>query len=95
MMTAMSTPRSIYAMSGGNPATLEYLIARRRRTAISTTRVTDVLAQVPERQGPARRKDTAVDTAKEYRDKKIGPYLALVGGNVMVARSPHRSAQAL
>jgi chemotaxis protein MotC len=29
-----------------------------------------------------------VETANEYRDKKIGPYLSLVGGNVMVARSP-------
>ncbi|APO66424.1 chemotaxis protein MotC [Rhizobium gallicum] len=76
----------VYAMSGGNPATLEYLIAR-DVNGYFDTRVTDVLRKYLSGKGLLVAK-TLVETANEYRDKKIGPYLALVGGNVMVARSP-------
>ena len=76
----------IYAMSGGNPATLEYLVGR-DVNGYFDNRVTDILRKYLSGKGLLVAK-SLVETASEYRDKKIGPYLALVGGNVMVARSP-------
>lgn len=76
----------VYAMSGGNPATLEYLVSR-DVNGYFDNRVTDVLRKYLSGKGLLVAK-TLVETANEYRDKKIGPYLSLVGGNVMVARSP-------
>ncbi len=76
----------VYAMSGGNPATLEYLVSR-DVNGYFDNRVTDVLRKYLSGKGLLLAK-TLVETANEYRDKKIGPYLSLVGGNVMVARSP-------
>jgi chemotaxis protein MotC len=76
----------IYAMSGGNPQTLEYLVSR-DVNGYFDNRVTDVLRKYLSGKGLLVAK-SLVETANEYRDKKIGPYLSLVGGNVMVARSP-------
>jgi chemotaxis protein MotC len=76
----------IYAMSGGNPQTLEYLVSR-DANGYFDNRVTDVLRKYLSGKGLLVAK-SLVETANEYRDKKIGPYLSLVGGNVMVARSP-------
>jgi chemotaxis protein MotC len=76
----------IYAMSGGNPQTLEYLVSR-DVNGYFDNRVTDVLRKYLSGKGLLVAK-TLVDTANEYKDKKIGPYLALVGGNVTIAKSP-------
>lgn len=76
----------IYAMSGGNPQTLEYLVAR-DVNGYFDNRVTDILRKYLSGKGLLVAK-TLVETAQEYKDKKIGPYLALVGGNVTIARSP-------
>jgi chemotaxis protein MotC len=76
----------IYAMSGGNPQTLEYLVAR-DINGYFDNRVTDILRKYLSGKGLLVSK-TLVDTAQEYKDKKIGPYLALVGGNVTIAKSP-------
>jgi chemotaxis protein MotC len=37
--------------------------------------------------------NTIAEAAKEYRDKKIGPYLSLVAGNVMSAKNPKAALQ--
>ncbi len=76
----------IYAMSGGNPQTLEFLVAR-DVNGYFDNRVTDVLRKYLSGKGLLVAK-TLVETATEYKDKKIGPYLALVGGNVTIAKSP-------
>lgn len=76
----------IYTMSGGNPQTLEYLIAH-DVNGYFDNRVTDVLRKYLSGKGLLVAK-TLEDTAREYRDKKIGPYLALIGGNVLIATKP-------
>ncbi|KQV68467.1 chemotaxis protein [Rhizobium sp. Root1220] len=76
----------IYAMSGGNPQTLEYLISRDVNGHFDN-RVSDILRKYMAGKGLLVAQ-SLVETANEYRDKKIGPYLALVGGNVTLAKSP-------
>ena len=76
----------IYAMSGGNPATLEYL-ASRDVDGNFDGRVADVLRKYLGGKGTLVAKSMA-QMAQEYRDQKIGPYLALVSGNVAVAKDP-------
>ncbi|MGO8485185.1 hypothetical protein AB9F39_39685, partial [Rhizobium leguminosarum] len=69
-----SMKRCIYTMSGGNPQTLEYLIAHDVKGYFDK-RVTDVLRKYLSGKGLLVAK-TLKETAREYRDKKIGPYLA-------------------
>ncbi len=76
----------IYAMSGGNPTTLEFLMSRDTNGNFDN-RVADVLRKYLNGKGLLVAKSLA-DTAMEYRDKKIGPYLSLVAGNVMGAKDP-------
>jgi chemotaxis protein MotC len=76
----------IYAMSGGNPATLEYL-ASRDVAGNFDGRVADALRKYLAGKGTLVAKSLA-QMAEEYRDEKIGPYLALVSGNVAVSRDP-------
>ncbi|MBY5584615.1 chemotaxis protein MotC [Rhizobium leguminosarum] len=76
----------IYTMSGGNPQTLEYLIAH-DVNGYFDNRVTDVLRKYLSGKGLLVAK-TLQETAREYGDKKIGPYLALIGGNVLIATKP-------
>ncbi len=76
----------IYAMSGGNPATLEYLVARDIDGNFDN-RVTDALRKYLSGKGTLIAK-TLGDMVTEYRDTKIAPYLALVAGNVMIPRDP-------
>ena len=79
----------IYAMSGGNPQTLEYLVAR-DVNGYFDNRVTDILRKYLSGKGLLVAK-TLVEMSQEYKDKKIGPYLALVGGNVTLAKSPEEA----
>lgn len=76
----------IYAMSGGNPATLEFLVARDVDGNFDN-RVTDALRKYLSGKGTLIAKSLA-DMVPEYRDQKIGPYLALVAGNVTITRDP-------
>ena len=76
----------IYAMSGGNPQTLEYLVARDVDGNFDS-RVSDVLRKYLNGQGTLVAKSLG-DMVKEYRSSRIAPYLALVAGNVTVPRDP-------
>ncbi|MBP1842154.1 chemotaxis protein MotC [Rhizobium petrolearium] len=76
----------IYAMSGGNPATLEFL-ASRDIAGNFDSRIADALRKYLSGKGTLVAKSLG-EMAKEYRDEKIGPYLSLVSGNVMVATDP-------
>lgn len=75
-----------YVMSGGNPQTLEFLVAH-DTNGYFDNRVTDVLRKYLSGKGLLAA-NTLVETAKEYHDKKIGPYLSLIGGNVLIASKP-------
>jgi len=76
----------IYAMSGGNPATLELLVARDVEGHFDN-RVSDVLRKYLSGKGTLIAK-TLGEIAVEYRNDKIGPYLALVAGNVTLTKDP-------
>lgn len=76
----------IYAMSGGNPATLEYLVARDVNGNFDS-RVGDVLRKYLSGQGALIAKNLGT-MVMEYRDTKIAPYLALVAGNVTITEDP-------
>jgi chemotaxis protein MotC len=76
----------IYAMSGGNPETLEYLVGRDIAGNFDT-RVADALRKYLAGKGTLIATSLG-DMAKEYRDQRIGPYLALVSGNVSVPKDP-------
>lgn len=76
----------IYAMSGGNPATLEYLVGRDVAGNFDS-RVADALRKYLAGKGTLVAKSLG-DMAVEYRDQKIGAYIALVSGNVMVPTDP-------
>lgn len=76
----------IYAMSGGNPQTLEYLVSR-DVNGYFDNRVTDILRKYLSGKGLLVAK-SLIDAADEYKDKRIGPYLALVSANVTLASGP-------
>ncbi|WP_165221200.1 chemotaxis protein MotC [Affinirhizobium pseudoryzae] len=79
----------IYAMSGGNPATLEFLVARDVGGNFDT-RVGDVLRKYLAGRGLMVAK-TLTAMVPEYQNQRIGPYLALVAGNVMVAKDSNEA----
>lgn len=76
----------IYAMSGGNPATLEYLVSRDVAGNFDN-RVSDILRKYLSGQGVLVA-NTLKAMVPEYRNERIGPYLALVAGNVAVTNTP-------
>jgi chemotaxis protein MotC len=76
----------IYAMSGGNPATLEYLVARDLEGNFDN-RVSDALRKYLSGKGTLIA-NTLGEMATEYKNAKIGPYLALVAGNVTLTKEP-------
>lgn len=87
-MRAFDDPRNvdaalIYVMSGGNPATLEYLVSR-DTTGNFDSRVANALRKYLSGRGTMVSGSLAT-MVPEYRDQRIGPYLALVAGNVMIA----------
>ena len=81
----------IYAMSGGNPATLEFLVARDVDGNFDN-RVTDALRKYLSGKGTLIA-NTLGDMVTEYRDTKVAPYLALVAGNVMIPRDPAKALE--
>lgn len=76
----------IYAMSGGNPATLEFLVARDVDGNFDN-RIADALRKYLSGKGTLIAK-TLGEMVKEYKDADIAPYLALVAGNVTIAKDP-------
>jgi chemotaxis protein MotC len=76
----------IYAMSGGNPATLEFLVAK-DRSGNFDTRVADALRKYLAGKG-AMIAGGMAKMVPEYRGQRIGPYLALIAGNVTVTKNP-------
>jgi len=70
----------IYAMSGGNPATLEWLVAKDVNGNFDN-RVADALRKYLSGKGTLVANSIAA-MVPEYRDKKVGAYLALISGNV-------------
>jgi chemotaxis protein MotC len=76
----------IYAMSGGNPATLEFLVSRDIEGNFDN-RVSDALRKYLTGKGTLIA-NTLGDVATEYKNAKIGPYLALVAGNVTLTKDP-------
>ena len=92
--SAFDDPRNvdatlIYAMSGGNPATLEYLVARDVQGYFDN-RVAEILRKYLNGKGQMASK-TLVDLQKEYADKPIGPYLALIAGNTLMGSKPEEA----
>jgi chemotaxis protein MotC len=73
-------------MSGGNPQALEYLVSR-DVNGYFDNRVTDLLRTYLSGKGLLVEK-SLIDAADEYKDKRIGPYLALVSANVALANGP-------
>lgn len=89
--SAFDDPRNvdaalIYAMSGGNPATLEFLVAK-DVSGNFDTRVADALRKYLAGKGMLAANSLS-KMVPEYRNQRIGPYLALVAGNVTVTKSP-------
>lgn len=74
----------IYAMSGGNPETLEYLVSRDIDGRFDN-RVADALRKYLSGKGTLVAK-TLGNVANEYKDAKIGPYLALVSANAILPK---------
>lgn len=91
---AFEDPRNVdatlvYTMSGGNPATLEYLVARDVQGYFDN-RVTEVLRKYLSGKGQLVSK-TLTTMQKEYADKAIGPYLALIAGNTLMNSKPEEA----
>jgi chemotaxis protein MotC len=76
----------IYAMSGGNPATLEFLVARDVDGNFDN-RIADALRKYLGGKGTLIAK-TLGEMVTEYKNADIAPYLALVAGNVTIAKDP-------
>ncbi|MBW3097358.1 chemotaxis protein [Pseudohoeflea coraliihabitans] len=94
--TVFDDPRNvdaalIYAMSGGNPATLD-LLALRDRFGNFDTEVTAVVQAYLDGQA-ARSKDALDEVAKLYGNQTIGPYLALVAANVKAGLGDRRALE--
>jgi chemotaxis protein MotC len=76
----------IYAMSGGNPATLEYLVSRDVDGHFDT-RVTDILRKYLSGKGVLVA-NSITSMVGLYKNTRIGPYFALVAGNVTFVKDP-------
>lgn len=75
----------IYAMSGGNPATLDDL-AENDIDGNFDSRITDALRRYLNGRGVTAAK-TLTDLFPEYRQSVLAPYLALVAGNATAQKS--------
>lgn len=76
----------VYAMSGGNPETLNYL-ADRDVAGNFDTRVTDALRQYLSGKGGLI-VESLSKAAPEYRNSRVGPYLFLILGNALSQQDP-------
>ncbi|MBP1853131.1 chemotaxis protein MotC [Rhizobium halophytocola] len=74
----------IYAMSGGNPKTLDLLLSRDVDGNFDS-RIADLLGRYLSGKGTLVAKSLG-ELATEYRQTKIAPYLSLVAANVLIGR---------
>lgn len=81
----------IYAMSGGNPATLDLLVSRDVPGNFDS-RVTNALMIYLAGKGSMAAKGLE-ETVPEYKTTAIGPYLALVAANAIMQRSPAKALE--
>lgn len=75
-----------YIMSGGNPQTLDYLVARDVQGHFDS-RVINVLQKYFNGRGIQAEK-IITDILPEYRKGVLGPYLMLIAGNIVVNKDP-------
>ncbi|WP_146215668.1 chemotaxis protein [Hoeflea marina] len=92
--TVFDDPRNvdaalIYAMSGGNPATLDMLVIRDRFGNFDNEITTVLRAYLNGR--AAATKTSLLDLVKIYQETTIGPYLALVAANVLAGLNEESS----
>ncbi len=76
----------IYAMSGGNPSTLDTLISHDARGNFDTRLTNALLMYLGGKGGSANK--TLDEIVPEYKTTAIGPYLALVAANVVMQKKP-------
>jgi chemotaxis protein MotC len=76
----------VYAMSGGNPETLEFLI-KRDVGGHFDSRLTDALRGYLSGRGSQSVKSLA-EIFPEYKRARVGPYLALVSANSVIRKDP-------
>ena len=76
----------VYAMSGGNPDTLELLI-KKDVAGHFDSRLTDALRAYLGGQGSQSVKSLA-EILPEYKRSRVGPYLALVSANSVIRKDP-------
>lgn len=76
----------IYAMSGGNPETLE-LLTKQDVAGHFDPRITDSVRNYLDGRGSANTKALA-EIFPEYKSLQIGPYLALVSANSVLRKDP-------
>lgn len=86
-MAVFDDPRNvdaalIFAMSGGNPATLD-ILAERDIEGNFDNRVTSILRRYLSGRGSTATSQLK-DVVPEYRNTRIGPYLALIGANALM-----------
>lgn len=76
----------VYAMSGGNPETLE-ILTNRDIDGHFDSRISDALRIYLNGKGSLTAKNLEA-ALPEYKNSKIGPYLALVSGNAVAKKDP-------
>ncbi len=76
----------IYAMSGGNPETLD-LLADRDVSGNFDNRVTSIIRRYLKGQGEAVIEQLQA-VVPEYRNTAIGPYIELIGANAVMGKQP-------
>jgi chemotaxis protein MotC len=86
-MAVFEDPRNvdaalIFAMSGGNPETLD-ILAERDVEGNFDNRVTSILRRYLSGRGSTATKQLK-DVVPEYRNTRIGPYLGLIGANALM-----------
>ena len=86
-MAVFEDPRNvdaalIFAMSGGNPETLD-ILAERDVEGNFDNRVTSILRRYLSGRGSTATKQLK-DVVPEYRNTRIGPYLELIGANALM-----------
>ncbi len=79
----------VYAMSGGNPKTLDFL-AENDIAGRFDNRLTSALRDVLNGRGEASAK-VLVEMMKEYTTGRIGSYLALVSANAVMRKEPEQA----
>jgi chemotaxis protein MotC len=88
-MAVFDDPRNvdaalIFAMSGGNPETLD-ILAERDVEGNFDNRVTSILRRYLSGRGATALKQLK-DVVPEYRNSRIGPYLELIGANALMEK---------